>query len=130
MTDEQAENAGGRVLREHDVAAVEDISPGGMKPVDAGRGRYVVFNIDGDLYALRDACPHQGAPLSCGSVTGTMLPSDPGQLEYGLEGHVVECPWHRWKFSIQTGEAVFGTDSRRVRTVPVVVRDGRVILCI
>jgi nitrite reductase (NADH) small subunit/3-phenylpropionate/trans-cinnamate dioxygenase ferredoxin subunit len=21
-----------------------------------------------------------------------------------LKGHVIECPWHRWQFDVQTGE--------------------------
>ncbi len=46
-----------------------------------------VFRYNGKLYALRDSCPHQAAPISAGYVD---------------EGFAV-CPQHGWKFRLEDG---------------------------
>ena len=43
---------------------------------------------DGRAFALRDACPHRGMPLSCG----------------WFDGRQVECSYHGWKFDAHTGQ--------------------------
>ena len=42
----------------------------------------------GKAFALRDACPHRGMPLSCGQ----------------FDGHTLECSYHGWKFDARTGQ--------------------------
>jgi phenylpropionate dioxygenase-like ring-hydroxylating dioxygenase large terminal subunit len=39
-------------------------------------------------FALRDACPHRGMPLSCGR----------------FDGQQVECSYHGWRFEAQSGQ--------------------------
>jgi phenylpropionate dioxygenase-like ring-hydroxylating dioxygenase large terminal subunit len=51
-------------------------------PLVLGRDR------EGRPFALRDACPHRGMPLSCGS----------------FDGQQVECSYHGWKFEAQSGQ--------------------------
>ena len=40
---------------------------------------------------------------------------------------IVVCPWHKWEFEAATGKGVWDPDYR-VRTYPISVEDGRVIL--
>src|ERR1700674_1687670 len=42
----------------------------------------------GWAFALRDAGPHRGMPLSCGS----------------LDGEQLECSYHGWKFDAHSGQ--------------------------
>jgi phenylpropionate dioxygenase-like ring-hydroxylating dioxygenase large terminal subunit len=42
----------------------------------------------GDVFALRDACPHRGMPLSCGR----------------FDGQQIECSYHGWKFDAHSGQ--------------------------
>jgi len=42
----------------------------------------------GCAFALRDACPHRGMPLSCGQ----------------FDGEQVECSYHGWRFAAHTGQ--------------------------
>ncbi|WP_297798852.1 aromatic ring-hydroxylating dioxygenase subunit alpha [uncultured Brevundimonas sp.] len=51
------------------------------EPVLLGRTRA------GEVYALRDVCPHRAAPLSAGRL-----------VERDGEGETVECPYHGWRF--------------------------------
>ena len=78
--------------------------------------------------AVRNWCPHKGAPLCKGPVTGTMLPSEPGAYKWGMEGAVIRCPWHGWEFDLRSGTTLFGTDRRKLIRYEVSVRDGRVLL--
>ena len=111
------------------VGAFGDVPEGGMKTVTVDGRAFVLFNLDGELYAYRDQCPHQGAAISCGLITGAMLPSEPGEEpKYGMEGRVIACPRHRWKFSIETGETIFGADRRKLPVVPARVENGQVLI--
>ena len=51
-------------------------------PLVIGRDR------EGKPFALRDACPHRGMPLSCGQFDGQNL----------------ECSYHGWKFDAHSGQ--------------------------
>lgn len=116
---------------EQDVAGVEEIPVGGMKGVEVHGRPYVIFNLDGEFHAYRDQCPHQGAKMSCGTITGAMLPREPGEdYVYGEEGRVITCPRHHWKYEIATGHSLFATDRRRLVPLPVRVADGRVLLSV
>ena len=96
------------------VAAVDEIPPGGRKLVEVAGRRVVVFNLDGEFFALGDRCPHQGGSLSAGCLTGAVSSPEPGQYFYGRRGEMVRCPWHYWEFDIRTGQSRF--DPSRVRT--------------
>ena len=37
------------------------------------------------------------------STTPVRMQEDRSEKAH-LEGHVVECPWHGWRFDVQTGE--------------------------
>ena len=109
------------------VGALDEIPPGGRKLVQLAGREVGVFNVGGRFYALRNVCPHQGAPLCEGTVSGTNLPSAPGRYEWGRSGEILRCPWHRWEFDLLTGQAL--TDPAvRVKTYPIEV-EGNAIYC-
>ncbi len=72
------------------VATKNDIPPGKAKGVDVAGKFIAVFNVNGQFYAIDDACTHAGGSLCEGS----------------LAGEVVTCPWHGATFNITTGEAL------------------------
>ena len=69
------------------VAAVQEVPPGQGKQVKVGKKTLALFNVGGTFYAIDDTCPHRGAPLSEGEVSGTS----------------VTCPWHAASFDLTTG---------------------------
>lgn len=69
-----------------------------------------VWNVEGELHALGDVCPHRGFVLS------------EGCLERRGDRICVVCPGHHWRYDIETGEHVAGPE--RVRTYAVTVVDG------
>jgi nitrite reductase/ring-hydroxylating ferredoxin subunit len=107
------------------IGRIEDFPQGEVRIIDVGRHSIGIYHLDdGKLYALRNRCPHHGAPLCFGQIGGTMLPSDAGEYEFGMAGQVVRCPWHGWEFDIATGRTLFGIDKSRAVTYPVTVEDG------
>jgi nitrite reductase/ring-hydroxylating ferredoxin subunit len=76
----------------HPVADTSEVPPGRAIAVDVAGRRVALFNVDGTYYALDDACPHSGGPLSEGDVE-----RDPG------EGDRIVCPWHSAAFRLRDG---------------------------
>ena len=85
---------------------------------------------DGQLRAVRNHCPHKGAPICRGIVGGTWLPSEPGSLTYDREGEVLACPWHGWEYDLDTGRELFRAVPTQLRLYPVAVRDGQVYVTV
>ena len=101
------------------------VGPGSAVPADrfelirvAGSEIGLIRSGDG-YHAIRNWCPHRGAPVCSGWITGTMLPSVPGALVWGMEGMVLRCPWHRWEFDLSSGRTLFEIDRRRLISYPV-----------
>ncbi len=69
------------------VAKISDLPPGTCKSIDTEEWGVALFNIDGQIHALDNTCPHAGGPLGEGSI----------------EGEYIACPWHGWKFHIPSG---------------------------
>jgi len=115
----------------HVVCAVGELPPGTTRIVQAGSRSIGVINDDGRLHALRNVCPHHGAPLCRGSVSGLMKPSDPHLYDYSgdeEENRVVRCPWHGYEFRLRDGIGVTGGKGLRVKTYEVRVEGPEVIL--
>ena len=91
----------------------------------SGRSIGVVRTRRG-VYAVRNQCPHMGAEICRGKVTGTLIPSAPGERVYGLDDELIRCPWHRFEFFLETGLAAFGVTTKRLITYPVSVEAGQV----
>ncbi len=110
---------------------VESIKEWGDHPcrIVTVRGRQIgVLRVEGEFFALRNTCPHRGAPLCEGTVSGTFLPSRPHDYVYGMENRVLRCPWHGWEFDLRSGRSLFQPDEVRVKTYRVSVEDGEVFL--
>ncbi|RMF39827.1 MAG: nitrite reductase (NAD(P)H) small subunit [Planctomycetota bacterium] len=69
------------------VARVGEIPEGRGRAYPVGKRMIAVFCVEGRYYAIDDFCPHQGASLAEGY----------------LDGCIVACPLHHWRFSIEDG---------------------------
>jgi len=63
------------------------LSDGAMAPVRLSGERIVLSRVAGALYAVADTCVHMGCALSRGT----------------LDGYILMCPCHDWRFDIRTG---------------------------
>lgn len=111
-------------MSKHVVAMVADLPPGSRKLVTV-RGRPIaVFNLDGAYYAMINRCPHQGAGLCEGDVTGLVIADGPGTYRIIRDGEIVRCPWHGWEFDIRTGQSWCDPSRITARQYPVEVMPG------
>jgi nitrite reductase (NADH) small subunit len=70
-----------------------------------------IYLIRGEIFATTNICPHEGSPLL---AEGTI----------DCERKTVECPVHRWVFSVETGIA--NSDGLTLKTYRTRVIDGEV----
>lgn len=112
--------------QKHAVARVDELSAGECKIVDIDGKSIGVFNVNGQYVAVLNLCPHELAPVCLGRVSGTTLPSPPGEYRWGRNGEILACPWHGWEFDLLTGQCL--TDRKRLLTYPVEVEDDTVYI--
>ena len=93
------------------VAAVDDVPEGTGRVVEAGGRTLALFNVGGTFHALDNACPHRGGPLGEGD----------------LDGPLVVCPWHAWRWDVTTG-ANANNPAVTVARLPVSVEAGTVFV--
>ncbi len=80
----------------HTVGRVGDLAEGKGRAVEVAGKLVGLFLVGGRYYAIDDVCPHMGASLSEGEI----------------EGGVVTCPWHAWRFRVADGT---WADNPRIR---------------
>lgn len=93
------------------VADVGEVADGQAKVVEVGERSIAVFNVGGQFYAIDNLCPHRGGPLGEGDVEGT----------------IVVCPWHAWRWDVTTG-ANANNPAVKVACYPVTVEQGGVFV--
>lgn len=111
------------------VGKAEDFPTGQMKLLTIdGRDIGVVRMKSGELKAMRNHCPHKGAPVCKGMITGTFLPSGVGQLVYGRDKEILVCPWHGYEFDLNTGVEIYKDDPTKLLMYPVTEQGGEVLV--
>jgi nitrite reductase/ring-hydroxylating ferredoxin subunit len=93
------------------VAKAADLLPGTGRVVEAAGQALALFNVDGQFFAIDNTCPHRGGPLGEGD----------------LDGKVVMCPWHAWRWDVTSGSNV-NNPAVRVACFPVTVEQGEVFV--
>lgn len=72
-----------------------------------------LFNLDGQLHAIADSCPHQGSSLCAGQ----------------LQGRLIQCRAHGLRFDLASG-CLANSDKLRVATYPIEEEGGRFFIVI
>ena len=112
------------------VCTAEELPVGARKIVEInGRSIGVFHTPGGELFAVRNICPHHGAQLCLGKVQSTILMDDEsGELVLGYENRILRCPWHGYEFDLSTGRSLTAPDRWRVRHYDVAIEDGYVVV--
>jgi nitrite reductase/ring-hydroxylating ferredoxin subunit len=112
----------------HVVAKVAELPPGSRRLVTIRGREVVVFNVEGEYFALLDRCPHQGGSLSRGKLTGLVEAGEPGQVRYSRRGEIIRCPWHGWEYDLRTGKSWCDPVRLRVRNYPAITMPGTALV--
>ena len=101
------------MMREFLEACVAaELPPGTMRRVDLKGRRILLANVEGSVFAVDDTCTHEEASLSAGV----------------LKGELVKCPLHNSRFNVRTGEALEEPAEENLRTYPVRVEGGCILV--
>jgi nitrite reductase (NADH) small subunit len=93
------------------VAAVGEVPPGEGRAFEVNGRMLALFNVDGRVYAIDNDCPHRGGPLGEGELDGT----------------VIRCPWHAWRWDVTTG-ANLNNPAVKISCFPVTIEDGAILV--
>jgi nitrite reductase (NADH) small subunit len=85
--------------------------PGEVGEAEVDGVAICLANVDGELLALDNACPHRHGPLGQG----------------WLEGDCVVCPWHSWMFHLKTGDSEY-PEGQHVSVIPLRVEGDHVLV--
>lgn len=92
---------------------VDEIEREDVRRFDHGRLTLAIYrSINGKFYATDGLCTHEQAHLADGLVMG----------------NIIECPMHNGRFDYRTGEAKGAPACISLRTYPVKVESGRVLV--
>ncbi len=96
-----------------EVARLDELPPGRGTVVTIADKDVALFNVEGTVYAIEDACLHQGQSLGSSS----------------LDGCVVTCRAHGWRYNVKTGNTLHVPDYG-VQTYSVKVVDGTIMVAL
>lgn len=96
-----------------EVAELDQIPPQTGTTVTVAGKDIALFNVDGAVYAIDDGCLHHGASLAFGK----------------LDGKVVTCRAHGWKYDVTTGKTLHVPDYG-VGCYPVKIVDRKIFVSV
>lgn len=112
-----------------DVGALAEFEHARPRIVTAEGRELGVIRWGDAVYAVRNVCPHMGARLSAGTVTAHLSAAGPlDEVVADPDRPVVHCPWHGWSYELATGRSLLDPARFRVKSYPVRVAGGRVLV--
>ena len=93
----------------YEVGDMNDLPPGERLYLELDDNPIVIFNVDGEFFAIDDVCTHDNGPLGDGE----------------LNGHHITCPRHGAQFDIRTGKVLSLPAVKDVNTYPIRVVEGK-----
>jgi nitrite reductase/ring-hydroxylating ferredoxin subunit len=76
-----------KIVTKIKIASLQEVPLSSRKLVTVNGIEILIFNVNGQYYAINNKCPHEGSPLKTGM----------------LEGNFIECPKHKARFDITDG---------------------------
>lgn len=112
------------------VCPLADLAEGRLTPARIGRMPVLVTLVAGKPVAVSARCPHQGADLAAGCITGLVGTGADGRITVDPDRPVLRCPWHGFEYDLVTGQPMVEAPPHRrlqLRTHSVEIRDDDVI---
>ena len=92
-----------------EVGHLDTLAVGAMKMVRVDGHRLCLIRTSEGVFAIDHACPHEGYGLTQGD----------------LDGDLLTCAWHNWKFRVSDGACVLGEENVRTHEATVAA-DGAI----
>jgi len=91
----------------YEIMPFDDLWIGEMLGVEVGGVKVLLLNVEDEVRAYLDRCPHRASPLSEGN----------------LDGRTLICATHLWEFDALTGGGINPERSRLIR-FPIRIEQG------
>lgn len=78
-------------MTQHAVCRTQDLAVGQHRSFELAGTKLVLYRLDDGFYATQASCTHLFAPLAKGKL---------------VDGCLIQCPFHRARFDVRTGEVV------------------------
>ncbi len=91
-----------------DTISVDELKPGTTHAADLEGQPVLLLNVDGEVYAIGDACGSSPLPLRFGKLAGSVL----------------TCSWHGCRYDVRSGRRLDEPDADRIAVFPVAVENG------
>jgi toluene monooxygenase system ferredoxin subunit len=92
----------------HETMHIDDLWDGDMAPVEVDGTKVLLVNVDGDVKAYLNRCPHQAWALDEGD----------------FDGQTLTCIRHMWTFDVTDGKGINPDDECLTRFRCEVGQDG------
>jgi toluene monooxygenase system ferredoxin subunit len=96
-------------MRWYAIMPFDDLWIGEMLGVEVGGVQVLLLNVEDEVRAYLNRCPHRGSPLSEGN----------------LESLTLTCATHLWEFNALTGGGINPESSRLIR-FPIRIEHGMI----
>lgn len=95
-----------------DIMSIDDTFEGEPVRLDVADKNLAIYNVGGTVYCTDNVCTHGNALLSDGF----------------LDGFEIECPFHQARFDVRDGRVMCEPASKPMKSYPIKVEDGRVMV--
>jgi nitrite reductase/ring-hydroxylating ferredoxin subunit len=112
---------------EYEVGSLSDVEESDRFITEIEGREIAIFHEDDEYFAVANYCPHQAGPLCEGPLTGQITVGDDMNWQFSEDEKLVTCPWHYWKFDIETGESA-KDGHYKVPTYDVEIRDDSIVV--
>lgn len=98
----------------HKVASLQEVE-NRPQVATVNEKKFILAHVNGEVYAYRNVCPHQGGPVAEGRVD--------------TDECTIICPWHGWEFDLEGGQNPFTTEvGKQLPQAKATVQNGDVYI--
>jgi 3-phenylpropionate/trans-cinnamate dioxygenase ferredoxin subunit len=90
----------------------DELPLGGMKRFEFEQHRYLIVNVDNQIYAVDDQCSHEEVSLYLGCI----------------QDHNIKCSLHGSRFCLKTGRPLEEPADEPIGTYPVKIDDNQILI--
>lgn len=119
-------------MAKHIVCKADEVCEGKITAAKIGRAPIILSRLpSGEIRAASGRCPHQGAGLEHGCITGTTCSNRLNETTLANFGETLRCPWHGFEFSLIDGKPLVESRTTlpmKLRLFDVTIENGDVVI--
>jgi nitrite reductase (NADH) small subunit len=121
-------------MTKHVVCKADEVRAGKITAAKIGRAPIILSRLPtGEIRAVGGRCPHQGAELAHGCITGTTYSDQVNATVFANFGETLRCPWHGFEYSLVDGKPLVEngtTPALKLRLFDVTIENDDVVITI